>query len=99
MIAIGITLGLAIGVPLGALMWSVSLWLADKKADASRRKQVAEMRQALMTNHKRVEEAKQKIRMQYGDQMTPEQERIMEAELSKLYKDFPNPQVPDRGTA
>jgi len=42
---------------------------------------------------KRVEKAKADLRMQYGDQMTPEQERIMEAELAKLYKDRPNPKM------
>ena len=96
MMAMGMALGLAIGLIAGALIWSASVWLAEKRADAARRKQLAEMRQALMSNHKRIEEAKQKLRMEYGDQMTPEQERIMEAELSKLYKDFPNPQVPKR---
>ena len=97
--ALGMAIGLAIGLPMGAIVWSASCWLAQKREEAARRKQVAEMRQALMSNHKRVEEAKQKLRMQYGDQMTPEQERIMEGELSKLYTDFPNPQVPKRGQA
>ena len=58
------------------------------------RKESALFRQEAVMQQKRIEQAKEKLRMQYGDQMTPEQERIMEQELGKLYKTFPNPGIP-----
>lgn len=96
MTAIAFSCGLALGVIVGACLWSGAQLLARKFYDASRRREVAEIRRAMVENHKLVETAKQKLRMEYGDEMTKEQERIMEAELGKLYKAFPNPNIPQR---
>lgn len=94
MTAIAFSAGLGLGVVLGAGLWSAALYLARLAASAAQRKQLAEWRQQTVSQQKRVEKAKADLRMQYGDQMTPEQERIMEQELGKIYKEMPNPGIP-----
>lgn len=94
MVAVAFSCGLGLGIVLGAALWSAALWLSKQALQRLQNRQSAELRQAQASMIKRVEKAKADLRMQYGDQMTPEQERIMEAELAKLYKTFPNPQIP-----
>ena len=94
MLAVAFSCGLALGVVLGAALWSGALHLAKNLVNATMRKESALFRQDAVMQQKRIEKAKEQLRMQYGDQMTPEQERIMEQELGKLYKTFPNPGIP-----
>lgn len=94
MVAIAFSCGLGLGVVLGASLWSGAQYLARLSQAAAHRKQMAEWRQASVTQQKRVEKAKADLRMQFGNEMSPEQERIMEAELGKIYKDLPNTQIP-----
>lgn len=94
MIAVAFAAGLGLGIILGAAIWSGALYLAKLHVQKVMQSQNAAMRQEAIMNQKRIEQAKAKFRMEYGDQMTPEQERIMEQELGKLYKSFPNPQIP-----
>lgn len=96
-IALAFCGGLALGVVLGAALWSGALHLSRRMVEAAHRKDSALMRQEAIMQQKRIEKAKEQLRMQYGDSMTPEQERIMEQELGKLYKSFPNPQIPKGG--
>lgn len=93
MVAVAFACGLGLGVVVGAALWSGALWLAKVAVAAAQKKASAEWRQATISQQKRIEKAKADLKMQYGDQMTPEQERIMEIELGKLYKDFPNPKM------
>ncbi len=96
-VAIAFSAGLGLGVFLGAALWSGALYLSKLAVTAAQRKQLAEWRQQTVSQQKRVEKAKADLRMQYGDQMTPEQERVMEQELGKIYKEMPNPGIP-KGT-
>lgn len=93
MTAVAFSCGLGLGVVLGAALWSAALWLSKEAVTKAMQKQNAAMRQEAVMQQKRLEKAKQDLRMQYGDQMTPEQDKIMQAELGKLYKSFPNPNV------
>ena len=93
MIAIAFACGLGLGVVLGAALWSGALHLSKLVVSREMSKANAAMRQEAIMQQKRVEKAKADLRMQYGDQMTPEQDRIMQAELGKLYTQFPNPKV------
>jgi hypothetical protein len=86
--------GLALGVVLGAALWSVSLWLSRQAVIAAQRREANNSRQQILAQQKRIEKAKEQLRMQYGHEMTAEQERIMESELGKVFKEFPNPHVP-----
>jgi len=92
--AVYFSAGLGLGVVLGAALWSTALYFARLAASAAQRKQLAEWRQQTVSQQKRVEKAKADLRMQYGNEMTKEQERIMEAELGKIYKDLPHPGIP-----
>ena len=94
MYAIAFACGLALGVVLGAALWSGALYVSQRIVEAKHRKDSALFRQEAIMQQKRIEKAKEQLRMQYGDQMTPEQERLMEQELGKLYKTFPNPGIP-----
>ena len=94
MTAIAFSAGLALGLVMGAALWSGALWLSRQVLLAAQRKQTAETRAQIISQQKRIEKAKEQLRMQYGGEMTADQERIMEAELGKLYKEFPNPGVP-----
>ena len=98
MIAVGFACGLALGVVLGAALWSASLYLSRKMVEAMMRKTDMQKRQEIISQQKRIEKAKADLRMQYGDEMTKEQEIIMERELGKMYQDLPNSQIP-RGRA
>lgn len=91
MVAIAFSCGLGLGVVLGAGLWSGAQYLARLAQAAAHRKQMAEWRQASVTQQKQIEKAKADLRMQYGDQMTPEQDRIMQQELGKIFKQLPNP--------
>ncbi len=93
MIAIAFACGLGLGVVLGAALWSGALYISQRLVEAKHRKDSALLRQEAIMQQKRIEKAKADLRMQYGDQMTPEQERIMESELGKLYTSFPNPKM------
>jgi hypothetical protein len=93
MIAIAFAAGLGLGVILGAAIWSGALWLSKLAVTRAMSKQNAAMRQEAIMQQKRIEKAKADLRMQYGEEMTPEQSRIMEQELGKLYKSFPNPKM------
>lgn len=94
MIAIAFSCGLALGLVMGAALWSGSLWLSRQMILAAQRREVATTRQQILAQQKRIEKAKEQLRIQYGGEMTQEQERVMEQELGKLYKEFPNPGVP-----
>lgn len=96
--AVYFSCGLGLGIVLGAALWSAALYLSRLAVSAAHRKQLAEWRQASVSQQKRVEKAKADLRMQFGNEMSPEQERIMEQELSKIYKELPNPGIP-RGPA
>lgn len=98
MTAIAFSAGLALGVVVGAALWSAAQLIARKLYESARRRELAEVRKQFVERHKAIDEAKQKLRMEYGAEMTQEQERVMETELGKLYKSFPNPQVPKRAT-
>jgi len=92
-IAVAFCCGLGLGIVLGASLWSGALWLSKLAVTKAMQKQNAAMRQEAIMQQKRIEKAKSDLRMQYGEQMTPEQEKIMEQELGKLYKSFPNPKM------
>lgn len=91
--AVAFCCGLALGVVLGAALWSGALHLSKIAVSKAMSQQNAAMRQEAIMQQKRIEKAKSDLRMQYGEQMTPEQEKIMEQELSKLYTKFPNPKM------
>lgn len=93
MIAIAFSCGLGLGVILGAALWSGALYLSKLALEKKIRNESAAYRQEAVMQQKRIEKAKERIRMEYGDQMTKEQEIIMEQELSKVGKSFPNPNV------
>ncbi len=92
--AIAFSCGLALGLVMGAALWSGALWLSRLMLIAAQRREVANSRQQILSQQKRIEKAKEQLRIQYGGEMTQEQERVMEQELGKLYKEFPNPGVP-----
>jgi hypothetical protein len=92
--AVYFSCGLGLGVVLGAALWSVALYFAKLAASAAQRKQLAEWRQQTVSQQKRIEKAKADLRMEYGNEMTKDQERIMEQELAKVYKELPNPGIP-----
>ncbi len=93
MIAVAFSCGLGLGIILGAALWSGALWLSKLAVTKAMSKQSAVMRQEAIMQQKRIEKAKADLRMQYGDQMTPEQDKIIQDELGKLYKSFPNPKM------
>lgn len=93
MIAVAFSCGLALGIVLGAAIWAGALHLAKIAVAAVQRRESAAMRQEAVMQQKRIEKAKADLRMQYGDEMTKDQERVMETELGKLYKSFPNPKM------
>ena len=93
MIAVAFACGLGLGVIVGAALWSGALWLAKQAVTAAQRKHLAELNQARVLQQKQIERAKLNIKAQYPE-MSPEQERMMEDELGKLYTTFPNPQIP-----
>lgn len=93
MIAIAFSCGLGLGIVLGAALWSAALWLSKLAVTKAMQKASAQLRQEAIMQQKRIEKAKGDLRMQFGDEMTPEQGKIMEAELGKLYKSFPNPKM------
>ena len=94
--AVAFSCGLALGVVVGASLWSGALYLARKMVEIAMRRSAAQQRQEILSQQKRIENAKAQLRMQYGDEMTKEQEVIMERELGKMYRDLPNPQIPKR---
>ena len=94
MIAIGFVCGLALGVVMGACLWASALYISRKMVEAMMRKTDMQKRQEIISQQKRIEKAKADLRMQYGDEMTKEQEIVMERELSKIYQDLPNSQIP-----
>lgn len=93
MTAIAFACGLGLGVVIGAGLWSGALWLAKQAVTAAQRRHLAELNQARAVQQKQIERAKQDIRSRFPE-MSPEQERMMEDELGKLYTTFPNPQIP-----
>ncbi|HYF56335.1 MAG TPA: hypothetical protein VEA41_18930 [Salinarimonas sp.] len=94
MIAIGFVCGLALGVVLGAVLWSGAQYVARKAAEREHQKRMAAWRQEAVLQRKQIEKAKADLRREYGDTLTPEQERIMERELESIFKDRPNPGIP-----
>ena len=93
MIAVAFSCGLGLGIVIGAALWSAALWLSKLAVVKAMTKQNAAMRQEAIMQQKRIEKAKADLRMQYGEEMTPEQSKIMEQELGKLYTKFPNPKM------
>jgi hypothetical protein len=92
--AVYFSCGLGLGVVLGAALWSSALYFAKLAATSAQRKQLAEWRQATVSQQKRIEKAKADLRTEYGNEMSPEQERIMQQELAKVFKEMPNPGIP-----
>lgn len=93
MTAVAFSCGLGLGVIIGAALWSGALWLAKQAVTAAQRRHLAELNQARVLHQKQIERAKLNIKAQYPE-MNPDQERMMEEELGKLYSSFPNPQIP-----
>lgn len=92
MVAVAFACGLGLGVVVGAALWSGALYLSKLIVQASMKRETAQWRQMTIAQQKRIEKAKADLRQEYPE-MTPEQDRIMEAELGKLYQDFPNPKM------
>lgn len=91
MTAIFFCCGLALGVVLGACLWSGAQYLARIAATAEHRRQLATYRQQVLSDNARKEKLKADIRLQYGDELTKQQEAIMEKELSTVFQSRQNP--------
>lgn len=93
MTAIAFCCGLALGVIVGASLWSGALYAARLALAAAHRKQIAEFRQQAVQQQKRMQQVRADLKAHFGDEMTREQERIMESELAKVFTERPNPGI------
>lgn len=91
MIAVAFSCGLALGVVVGAALWSAAQYIARGVASAEHRKQLALYRQQVMADKARFEKARSALKIEFGDQLTKEQERMMEAELSTIFRTREHP--------
>lgn len=54
------------------------------------------IRQEAVSQKNRLEYVKRQLREQFGNELTGEQEKIMEEELGTLFSDRPHPQIPPK---
>lgn len=96
MIAVAFACGLGLGVVLGACLWSGALWIAHRAATSAQRRQVAAIRQEAISQKNRLDNVRRQLRDQFGNELTGEQEKIMEEELGTIFADRPHPQIPPK---
>jgi hypothetical protein len=96
MTAVAFACGLGVGVVLGAALWSAALHFGKLSATAEHRKIIALERQSAVAQNNRLAKAKADMRARFGNELTADQERILEDEIGKVFREFPHPQIPKR---